>query len=417
MIGTAVSFVRYSIRAVLVGSSDYYKWVALLIAIICAGLFAFAHQLNHGLIVTAMTDQVSWGAYIANFTFCVGLAAAAVMLVIPAYVYKNKAIKEVVFVGEALAIAAVVVCLLFVNVDLGRPDRFWHLFPIVGEFNFPISVLSWDTIVLFGYLLINVGVVTYLLFRRYVGKKPNEKFYVPVMFLSMFWAVSLHTVTAFLYVALGGRPFWNTAILAPRFLASAFVAGPALIIITLRVIHSKTVFNVQNKAFSTLRGILTVTVLINLFLFASEVFTEFYPQSLHAAPAQYLFFGLHGHAKLVPYIWTAVALNCTSALILITPSLARRPWLVNIVCVMSIIGVWIEKGMGLIIPGFVPTSLGEIVEYSPSLVEFAVSMGVWSIGALIFTAILKIAIPIYAAEVTDEPVAPPAAEPSSAVSR
>lgn len=395
MVRTSISFVRYSIRAVLIGSVDYYKWMVLLVAISVVGSLAFAHQLDRGLIVTAMTDQVSWGAYIANFTFCVGLAAAAVMLVIPAYIYKNKPIKEIVFVGEALAIAAVVVCLLFVNVDLGRPDRFWHLFPFIGEFNFPISVLSWDTIVLFGYLVINLGIVTYLLFNRYAGKPPNTRFYVPFIFLSMIWAVSLHTVTAFLYVALGGRPFWNTAILAPRFLASAFVAGPALIIIALRVIQKKTDFEVKEAAITSLRLILSVTVLINLFLFASEAFTEFYPQTLHAAPAQYLFFGLHGHAKLVPYIWTAVALNCTSAIILVIPALAKRAWVLEVVCVMCIVGVWIEKGMGLIIPGFVPSPIGEIVEYSPSLVEFAVSMGVWAIGALIFTVILKVAIPIY----------------------
>src|SRR5262245_32274157 len=227
-------------RVAFVGDWRYYAWMGILTVIALFGLNAYCKQLVHGLIVTGMTDQVSWGVYISNFTFLVGVAAAAVMMVIPVYIYDNEELHDLVIFGELLAVAAIIMCLLFVTVDLGRPDRFWHLIPGLGEFNFPSSMLSWDVVVLNGYLLLNVYICGYLLYCRYQNKRPTKWFYIPFVFVAIVWAVSIHTVTAFLYVGLGGRPFWNSSIVGPRFLASAFTAGPALIILALQVVRRVT---------------------------------------------------------------------------------------------------------------------------------------------------------------------------------
>src|SRR5208283_3268542 len=290
-------------RIAFVGDWRYYLWVGALTVICLLGLNAYAKQFAYGLVVTGMSDEVSWGVYIANFTFLVGVAAAAVMMVIPVYVYNNEELHDLVIFGELLAVAAIIMCLLFVTVDLGRPDRFWHLIPGLGQFNFPASMLSWDVIVLNGYLLLNVHICGYLLYCRYQKKMPAKWFYVPFVFIAIVWAVSIHTVTAFLYVGLGGRPFWNTAIIAPRFLASAFAAGPALIILTLQVVRRCTRHTVSDDALLTLRRIVQVAMLINMFLLLCEVFTEFYADSRHVASARYLYFGLRGRHGLVPWAW------------------------------------------------------------------------------------------------------------------
>src|SRR3954467_13944447 len=234
------NFLWRGARTATVGDWGYYGWLGLLAVISLVGLNAYCKQLVHGLLVTGMSDEVSWGVYIANFTFLVGVAAAAVMMVIPVYIYDNEELHDLVIFGELLAVAAIIMCLAFVTVDLGRPDRFWHLIPLLGQFNFPASMLSWDVIVLNVYLLLNVWICGYLLYSRYQGKKPSKWFYIPFVFIAIVWAVSIHTVTAFLYVGLGGRPFWNSAIVGPRFLASAFAAGPALIILALQVIRRVT---------------------------------------------------------------------------------------------------------------------------------------------------------------------------------
>ena len=375
------------------GSKIFYAWMTLLTALFLVGLNAYCKQLVHGLGTTGMTDQVSWGAYIANFTFIVGMAAAAVMLVIPVYIYKNEELHDSVIFAEILAIASVIMCLLFVTVDLGRPDHFWHLIPFIGKFHWPASMLSWDVIVLNGYLLINMHIVGYTLYMKYRKQKLTKRFYIPVVFLSIVWAVSIHTVTAFLYAGLGGRPFWNTAILGPRFIASAFAAGPAFILITLQVIRKLTSYDIPNKALMTMRSFIQVTMLINIFLLGNEIFTEFYTDSLHIASVKYLYFGLHGYHGLVPWIWTAVFLNTTALILLLLPASKSLKYL-NIACVFLIVGIWIEKGMGLIIPGFIPTPLGEIVEYSPTLNETLICIGIWALGLMIYTGLVKAAIPI-----------------------
>ncbi len=377
------------------GSPLFYLWMFILTAVALVGANAWAVQVADGMIVTNMTDHVSWGLYIANFTFMVGVAAGGVMMVIPAYLYRDKKMQDVVIVGEILAIAAIVMCLLFVVVDLGRPERFWHLIPGIGRFNWPMSMLTWDVIVLNVYLLLNLHICGYLLYMRFLGRKPNKTWYLPFVLISIFWAISIHTVTAFLYCGLGGRPFWNTALLAPRFLASAFVAGPALILIIFIVLRNLVGRNIDEAPSHLLIKIVRVTILINLLMVISEVFTEFYTGGAHTDSARYLFLGLHGHNALVPWIWTAVAFNVVAAVLFLSPWVFKRTSVLTIACVLAFIGAWIEKGMGLIVPGFVPSTLHEIVEYTPSLTEWKVSAGIWAFGLMILTVLLKLAIAVF----------------------
>ena len=363
------------------------------------GLNAYCKQIVGGLATTGMTDQVSWGLYIANFTYLVGIAAAAVMLVIPAYIYRNKELHDIVIFGELLAVAVIVMCLLFVTVDLGRPDRVLHLF---RRFNFPISMLTWDVIVLNGYLLLNLHITGYLIYCHYRNREPKKAlFVVPFVFIAIVWAISIHTVTAFLYVGLGARPYWNSAIIAPRFLASAFSAGPAFIILTLQVIQRFAGYDVPRRALMTLRQIVLVALTINMFLLISELFTEFYAGTAHISSMRYLYFGLEGYSALVPWIWTSIVLNGVALIILYLPA-ARSLRFLNVACVLLIVGIWIEKGMGLIVPAFIPTPLGEMVEYLPTLNEILVCVGIWAFGLLLYTIFVRITVPVVTGRLTSE---------------
>jgi molybdopterin-containing oxidoreductase family membrane subunit len=374
------------------GGPAFYAWMTLLTAVALVGANAWAHQVAEGMALTHLSDHVSWGLYIANFTFGVGLAAAGVLMVVPAYLYHDRDMHDVVILGEILAIAAIVVCLGFVTVDLGRPDRVWHLLPGIGRFHWPISMLTWDIIVLNGYLLLNLHIVGYLLWCRFRGQAPARRWYLPFVMLSIVWAISIHTVTAFLYAGLGGRPFWNSALLAPRFLASAFVSGPALIILLLLGLRRGGLLRAGAGAVETLVGILRITAVINLFMLASEVFVELYTGGHHGETAAILLWGAHGYRGLQPWIWSAITLNVGAAAILLWPGLARRHGWLALACVATFCGVWIEKGMGLIVPAFVPSTLGELADYAPSLVEWKVSAGVWALGAMVLTVGVRAAL-------------------------
>ena len=392
--GTYLRYWVQMIRCAFSGTGLYYAWMAALTLVVIAGGYALSLQLDEGLVVTNMSDQVSWGAYIANFTYLVGIAAAAVILVVPTYVFHHKDLKEVVLIAELMAASAMIMCLLFVTVDLGHPERFLHLAPGIGRLNFPRSILAWDVIVLQVYLLINLHVPGYLLYKKYLGSEPTRTYYLPLVFLSILWAVSIHTVTAFLYSGFGGRPFWNSAILAPRFLVSAFASGPSLLIIVFAAVKRFGGFPVKDSVFEYLRKVVMVAIPANFFLLGCEVFKDFYTDSTHVASMEYLFFGLYGHARLVPYIWTGLALNLTALIVFATPRLRQRRLRLAIGAFLCVVGVWVEKGMGLIVPGFLPTPMGDLVEYTPSAIEIGVCMGIWALGAALFTVMAKVAIAI-----------------------
>ena len=386
------------LKQVAVGNKLYYAWLAFLGLLIFIGAVSYGTQLQKGLIVSAMRDQVSWGFYISNFTFLVGLAAAAVLLVIPAYIYNFKPIKEIVLFGELLAVAAITMCIMFVVIDMGRIDRLWHVIPFVGKMNFPSSLLAWDIIVLNGYLAINLFISFYALYQMAHNREYSLQIIKPLIILSIPWAVSIHTVTAFLFNGLSARPFWNASILAPRFLASAFCSGPAVMMIIFQIVRKVSKIQIDNKAIFKIAELVAYAMGINLFLLAAEFFKEFYSGSIHLAPMKYLYFGLHGHNALVPWMWTAMIFNITAFFLFLRPKTRENLLTLNIACVLIIIGVYIEKGMGLSIPGFVPGTLGEIYEYVPTFIEKAVTIGVWATGALIYTLLMKFAIPVYTGE-------------------
>ncbi|MBX9599634.1 MAG: polysulfide reductase NrfD [Bryobacteraceae bacterium] len=387
-------FLRDSLAEVTSGSAAYHAWMGLLTFLMLAGAFAYSVQLRQGMGVTGMHDHVSWGFYISNFTFLVGLAAAAVILVMPTYVLKDHDFKQAVLIGEAMAVAALLMAISFVVVDLGGPARLWHLIPGLGIFNFPSSLLAWDILVLNGYLALNLAAPFYILYSHYQGREPRPAVYIPAVFLSILWAVSVHLVTAFLYAGLPARPYWNTALMGPRFLATAFAAGPALMILILAAIRANTPFPVAQATLDKLAMVVTVAGQICLVMLGSELFTEFYRQTEHGRGARYLFFGLDGHNLLVPWIWMSVAMVVLATAILTIHPLRRSPpWLYS-ACVLLFVGILVEKGLGTIIPGFVPEPWGRIDEYLPTWVELVVGLGIWAMGAFVFTVLAKAAIPI-----------------------
>ena len=337
-----------------------------------------------------MSRDVSWGLYIAQFTFLVGIAASAVMLVLPYYLHDYKAFGKITVLGEFLAVSAVIMCVAFVFVDLGQPKRVMNVFLHLA----PTSILFWDMIVLSGYLLINLitGWVVLSCDRKEV---PPPAWVKPLIYLSIPWAISIHTVTAFIYAGLPGRSFWLTAIMAPRFLASAFASGPALLIIICLILKKFSGFDAGQKAIQALARIVAYALAASIFFVLMELFTAFYsgiPE--HEAPFHYLFFGLDGYHNLVPWMWASAILAFGALIALIIPRTRRSEPILALACAGVFISLWIEKGLGLVVTGFIPSPLHTITEYVPTGPEIAIALGVWAAGFLILTVLYRIFIAV-----------------------
>ena len=372
------------------GGRKYWIWMICLLVVMGAGFLSWLYQFRVGLGVTGMSRDISWGVYIANFTFLVGVAAAAVMVVIPYYIHHYKAFGRITILAEFLGVAAVLMCLLFILVDLGNPTRALNvlLHPT------PNSILFWDMVVLNGYLFLNIFIGWNVLMAERKGSAPPG-WLKPFIYLSIPWAISIHTVTAFLYAGLPGRHFWLTAIMAARFLSSAFAAGPAMLILFCMIVRKNTKFDPGNEQIRTLSGIVTYAMILNVFFFLLECFTAFYsniPGHMHTIV--YLFAGLHGHTGLVPWMWTSAFFWVVSLILLIVPAARRSDDVLAVACVAVFIGCWIDKGVGLVIGGFIPNPLEHITEYVATVPEVLITLGVWATGFFVMSALYKVAITV-----------------------
>ena len=374
----------------LVGTKRYYGLLAILAGLFSLGFLFYLKQLNVGLSITGMGRDVSWGFYISQFTYLVGVAASAVMVVLPYYLHNYKAFGRVTILGEFLAVAAVSMCVTFVLVDMGRPDRVFNVF----KYPTPGSVMFWDIIVLNGYLILNILIGWNVLEceRHSIAPPKWVKF---LSYVSIPWAVSIHTVTAFLYAGLPGRGYWLTAILAPRFLSSAFAAGPALLILLCLLVRKYSKFDPGKEQIQTLAKVVTYATLINVFFFFCEVFTVFYSQLPdHMAHFQYLFFGLDGKGQLVPLMWFSIVGMTLAGLFLVNPKFRKNECTLAALCGLVIITTWLDKGLGLMTGGFVPNPMEKVVEYWPTAPEAIISLGVWAMGFLVLTLLYKVAVSI-----------------------
>ena len=375
----------------LTGNRKYWLWIASLLLAVLAGSLCYVWQLMHGLAVTGLSRDVSWGLYIAQFTFFVGVAASAVMVVLPYYLHDYRQFGRITLLGELLAVTAITMCILFIFVDLGQPAR---VFNIVLHPQ-PQSVMFWDMIALGGYLLMNAGIaaVTLTAQREQV---PVPGWIKPVIILSIPWAISIHTVTAFLYSGLPGRSYWLTAALAPRFLASAFASGPALLILLCLLLRKLTGFDAGREAIQKLAVIVTYATAINIFFILAEVFTAFYSEiPAHEEHFEYLFIGLSGDRHLVPWMWLSVLLSWLALALLLVPKWRANIRLLAVACVCIFVSIWLDKGLGLMVGGFTPSPLGAVTRYVPTLPESTIILGIWASGALMITVFYKITLSVW----------------------
>jgi len=374
----------------LIGSKRYWLWIGALLVVIGIAFIQYLHQFSYGLGITGLSRDVSWGLYIGQFTFLVGVAASAVMLVIPYYLHDFKKFGKIVILGEFLAVSAVTMCVLFIFVDMGQPMRIMNvvLHPT------PNSIMFWDFIVLTGYLVLNIVIGWTTLGADRKGVHPPQ-WVKPLIYLSVPWAVSIHTVTAFLYAGIPGRHFWLTAIMAARFLASAFAGGPALLIILALLVRKLTKFDPGAEPIQALGKIVTYAMFANVFFLGLEFFTAFYSNIPgHMAPIEYLYTGFEGHGKLVSIMWTSSILAVLSLTLLVFPALRRNENILAVACVSMFVSLWIDKGFGLIVGGFVPNMFEGVTEYWPTTPETIITIGVWAIGFLVLTVLYKVAVAV-----------------------
>lgn len=366
-------------------SPKYWLWMAFLAALIVVGFAAYMYQMIEGFQVTGMSRDISWGLYIGHLTFFVGVAAGGVMIVLPYYFHDAKMYGRITVIGEFLAIAALVMALLFVVVDIGAPMKLLNVYLHWT----PHSMLSWDSVVIPLYLIINL-IVGYQVLQAENKGVPYKRWVRNLALISVPVAFSIHIVTAFLYAGLPSRHYFLTAVLPAKFLASAFATGPALIILICFLLKALTGFEPGEKAIKTLATTAIYGYIATLIMIGSEFFTAFYSNVPgHKVALTYLFVGYHGYNRFVPLMWFFV-LCVVVALVLLVPTKTRyNKTALTIGAIAIFLSMYIEKGLTFIIAGLSENPFGGITDYIPTLPEILIIIGVFAIGIFILSLLLK----------------------------
>lgn len=372
------------------GTKRYWVLISILFLFVVVGLFCFIYQLRFGLSLTNLSRDVPWGFYISQFTYFVGIAAAGVVVVLPFYIHNYKDFGRITILGEFMAVASVTMAMLFIFISMGKPSRVFN----VIIYATPHSIIFWDFFVLMTYLFLNL-IIGWVVLQSDKNEIKPPRWAKVLIFISIPWAPLIHIITAFLYSGLPGKEYWLSAIMAPRFLVSAFASGTSLLILLSLVIKHFTNFNPGERSVLLLKTIVTYALLINLFFFACELFTVFYSQIPdHMEHFRYLYLGIDGHNRMVPYMWTSILLMVLAIPLLLLPVFKKSTFSLIIACIFIIVGTWIDKGIGLITGGFIPNSFGDINEYWPTYFELLLSLGIYAFGFLILTILYKIAITV-----------------------
>ncbi len=400
-VGGIVRAVKYIVREGLRGGRAYYGLLLGLLVMAVYGVYVwvgiqhapiFLASERGGLVLTGMSDSVPWGLYISFFVFWVGVAAAGIMFALGAYVFGHPGFRKIAVLGEVQAIAALVIVLLLIIADMGRPLRALVLMPLLP--NFPRSMLAWDFLVLTGYLVINLAGYIYTVGRYSEDRGLSARFLVPFVIIAAPIAIGIHTVTAFISQALTARPYWNTALLAPRYVATAFASGPALLLLVL-LAAERTVrgFRVDWDVYRKTIFVTTGALIVGLYFTLSEVqeLLWYTTEPFKKAQLEVLLLG-----RATPWLsllfWLWVSLGIAAVILALIPSVRSTRGGVAFIALLTVIAVIGEKTLTIVLPSYIPDSLGQIRPYTPTPVEIVVTIGIHAIGFLIYAILAKPAI-------------------------
>ncbi|QGP93107.1 Polysulfide reductase, NrfD [Neomoorella glycerini] len=380
----------------------YYFWLGVLLLLSLGGLLAWIYQVANGLVVTGMRNIVSWGLYISAFMFLVGLSAGGLIVSSSATVFNIRQFKPAAKPAILLSAVCIIMAVMFIFVDLGRPDRFFNLL-LTPKFNSP---LIWDVVVIAVYLAIS-------LYYLWLTSRPKleENRYRVISALALPVAILVHSVTAWIFGLQIARPTWHSALLAPLFVVSALDSGLALLLVVLIILDRLGWYKLEKELLATLGGLLAVLIAVDVFFIFSEVLTALYPAEERLM--KYINLLLIG--SLAPFFWGEIVLAAVPFLILVFRSNRERKSLVGLAASLVVVGVFCKRiwllfsalmlplipyGPGVTLgsyalpPGefsrYYPRVWSTAGQYVPTWVELLIFTGIFAFGALLYILAARI---------------------------
>ena len=393
-------------------------WFFILIMFAGVGLWGWIIQIKTGLGVTGMRDYVSWGMYIANFVFFVAVSLIGFLISSALHLLKINWAKPVSRVAEQVAIAAVALAGVIIIMDMGRPDRFLNIF-LHGRFASPII---WDVTVITTYLVISIllfyiPLIPDLALMRdrmsdelpkwklklytvlalgWNGKAEQYKVIYHTLRILMLLIIpvglSIHTVTSWLFAATL-RSGWDTAIFGPYFVAGAFVAGTAAVILVMYIYRLRFGLKdyFKDYQFDQMGKLLVFVCLVYLYFNINEYLVPGY--KMKAADGIHLKELFAGNFSEM--FWIAQGAGLLLPIILLLIPYFRKPLPIAIISFVVLVAAWLKRYI-IVIPTlehpFLPVqNVPELYQnYSPTSIEITITVFSFVTSFLIITVLAKL---------------------------
>ncbi|OYT16574.1 MAG: polysulfide reductase [Bacteroidetes bacterium 4572_77] len=395
----------------------FWLWMGFLGLILILFGYAYFLQLRDGLGVTAMRDYVSWGLYIANFVFFVAASLVGMLISAVLGLLQQKWVKPITRVSEIIALGFVLIAGIVIITDMGRPERFLNLF-IHGRLQSPIV---WDVTVILTYtaistLLFLLPLIPDLAFLKKRMKDMPKWQYNLYNILSLGWigtpdqykllhksirmlsiiivpvALSIHTVTSWLFAATL-RPGWDTTIFGPYFVAGAFVAGAAAVIILMNILRSS--FKLQDyftdHHFDMMGRLLVLVSLLYAYFNVNEFLVPAYKMKSGEAVHLYSLF----QGAYAGLFWAIQIIGMGLPIIFMMFKSWRKPGRLTFISVIVLIAAFIKRYI-IVVPTLLHPYLPiqnvpeKFHEYFPTWIEISVTAGAFAMALIIITILLKI---------------------------
>lgn len=391
-----------------VGGKGFTAAIIISGALALVGIALWIMQLSGGLAQTNMRNMNSWGLYITMFMFLVGLSAGGLIISSVPRAFGIRGFGGISKVAVWTSICCTVLAIGFVVVDLGHPMRLWELF----VFSNLGSPLMWDIIVLGTYLILSIVYLRATLLEEQGRVSPVALRVISVV--ALVTAVLVHSVTAWIFGLQAGHEMWHTALLAPWFVSSALVCGTALVLIVVIALRRAGYLELDQENVLRLTKLLGVFVCVDLYFFGCDLLTEAFPGGDGAHLV-----GLLVSGPLAPFFWIEIIACVLCAIVCFTPKLRTNPLIVG-ASVLAIVGI-LCKRIQLLFGGFQianldyamtltesgsvnwaegMTGIYQQLIYTPTLLEFAVSLGVISLGVFMLLVGLRY-LPLKPAQAAD----------------
>ncbi|MFQ6052966.1 MAG: NrfD/PsrC family molybdoenzyme membrane anchor subunit [Candidatus Bathyarchaeia archaeon] len=376
---------------------NFFTFVAALLAVEAWAAFAWWTQVSYGFQVTGLNNTVVWGLYIANFVFLIGISHAGILISATVRILKLRRYRPVARMAEVLTLVSLVMAVLSVVADLGRPDRWYNMLlsiqissPLAWDFTFIALYFTLSALYLFLSLRDDIarceGSAAWrrglfrLLMRIYdkVTPRDHEKY---EGMLNRFALVVLPfpvfgsgMVVPFIFSVLVAKPTWNVPFFGPYFLSALFR----------RVYDWEEVL--RPEVFRGLGDIMIVLIPVYVYFTFLEQFTSQYVRAAtELAVSDYL---LSGPYALI--FWSMVIFGFIVPFFVLIASRSRTVNGVYLAALMVSIGLWIKRVI-IVVPTLVQPNLPfDIGSYNPTWVEWSVLVGIFAFGALLYSMFVKL---------------------------